>query len=334
MLDTSSNILVINVARIGDTLLVTPALRAIKAACPGGRLGYVMHPGRAELLAAMPELDERIAMKASTARWRGRIGARRWDYALVYGRNRTLIRYARRVAQRIVAFRQPDENLNSLIDHAVPPPSEPVHAVHERLLLPAALGIVAQDLRLRYHPHPSELRTAGALMSRELGPHCAPLVGLQVASFPTKAYRDWPLPSFIELGKRILEVYPRAGLLVLGGRESRERAAHLVDALGQRALSLAGRLDLRASAAIMAHLDLYVGVDTGPTHLAGALGIPMVALYHCYHRGRYLAPLQHPCLCVIEHPRGDPDCRRDAPMQEITVDAVWQGVCHVLGGQA
>ena len=40
---------------------------------------------------------------------------------------------------------------------------------------------------------------------------------------------------------------------------------------------------MRENAAIMAHLSLYIGVDTGPTHLAGALDIPMVAMYHSYH---------------------------------------------------
>jgi hypothetical protein len=50
MVPTNLNILVINVARIGDTLLTTPVLRAIKAACPDGRLGCLAHPKRVAVL--------------------------------------------------------------------------------------------------------------------------------------------------------------------------------------------------------------------------------------------------------------------------------------------
>jgi hypothetical protein len=46
----------------------------------------------------------------------------------------------------------------------------------------------------------------------------------------------------------------------------------------------------------MNQLDLYVGVDTGPTHIMGALHRPMVALYHGYSPSRLLAPLEHPSL--------------------------------------
>jgi len=81
---------------------------------------------------------------------------------------------------------------------------------------------------------------------------------------------------------------------------------------------------------VLAGLDLYVGVDTGPTHLAGALGIPMVALYHCRHRGSLLAPLDHPALTVIEHPAADADCTPQREMAEIGVDRVWDAVAARL----
>ena len=112
-------------------------------------------------------------------------------------------------------------------------------------------------------------------------------------------------------------------------------AEALAKALGSRCHSLAGKLSLRRTLALMAKLDLYVGVDTGPTHLAGALGIPMVAMYHCLHPGRYLAPLEHPrYLGVVEHPvdldRASTSCMMDA----IVVDTVWEHVERALATEA
>jgi heptosyltransferase-3 len=73
----------------------------------------------------------------------------------------------------------------------------------------------------------------------------------------------------------------------------------------------------------MNQLDLYIGVDTGPTHIMGALHRPMVALYHGYSPSTLLAPLEHPCLYVVDHPQAGPNCSPDESMAAIPVDAVW-----------
>ncbi len=342
----NARVLVVHVARIGDTLLITPALRALKQAIPAGRLGCLLHPARRELLEGLPFIDELGAIRPKTAWWRGRIDGlrslsasclprhsyipvRRWDVALVYGHDAPLIRYAARVAERVVAFDQRDETLDAMLWKAVPTPTAPMHAVHERLLLPAAFGIETRDYRLAYASSAPELAAAKDWLARH-AVATRPLVGFQVASFQTKRYRDWPLDRFIELGRRLLARHPEARILVFGGNESRGHADTLARALGARVISLAGALRLRATAALMAQLDLYVGVDTGPTHLAGALRVPMVALYHCRHRGRYLAPLQHEHLRVLEHPATDDDCRNTLPMSDITVDQVWNAVESLL----
>jgi heptosyltransferase-3 len=330
-----SNVLVINVARIGDTLLTSAVLRAIRAAVPEGRLGCLAHPKRVTVLENLPGVDELGAITPKQAHWRGWVGGRRWDCAIVYGHDAPLIRYAARVARNVVAFRQKNEALNRRLWHAVPVPvpREKLHVVEEALLLPQALGVTTDDWRLVYVPRAAELAVADAWLREEVGAG-RPLIGFQIASFPTKSYRDWPLESFETLGRRILQRFPESRILILGGKESVERGRHLCSALGERASVAAGRHDLRISAALMQRLDLYVGVDTGPTHLAGALGIPMAALYHCFHRGRRFAPRGHERLRVIEHPRPDGKCSREVPMDEITVERTWEAVCDLLDADA
>lgn len=335
VIEPDASVLVINVARIGDTLMTTPVLRAIKAACPDARLGCLAHPKRVAVLGGVPWVDRLGVITPKRAHWRGWFSAKAWDYAIVYGRDAALIRYANRVAHKVIAFEQGDPALDSRLWRAVPVPRqrEQMHVVHEHLLLPAALGIETHDHRLAYFCSEAEMNEAGSWLEKQTA-GATRAIGFQVASFPTKSYRDWPLENFAELGRRILDHYPGSGLVILGGSESVSRADWLRQQLGERVAIAAGRMNLRQSAALMRRLDLYVGIDTGPTHLAGALGIPMVALYHCYHRSRRFAPLQHDRLRVVEHPRPDAQCDRAVPMDEITVDAVWAPVRELLHGSA
>lgn len=327
-----ARILVIQVARIGDTLLVTPALRAIKAALAEAHLTVFAHPARRALLEGLPYIDALGAITPRSAWWRGRLGGAKWDLALVYGQDIPLIRYAVRVAHRVVAFAQRDETINAMLWKAVVPPREAVHAIAERLLLPGALGIETDDWRLDYRVAAGEAAAAAAWLARHLPPDPRPLVGFQLASFPTKSYRDWPASHFAELARRLLARYPRAHILLLGGSESRRAAAVLAQEIEprRRVVDACGKFPLRQTAALMSRLDAYVGVDTGPTHLAGALRLPMVAMYHCRHRGRYLAPLQHERLHVIEHPARDADCTATTPMSAIPVDRVWEALRALL----
>jgi len=330
MLPVDASLLVIHVARIGDTLLVTPAVRALKQAASKGRLTCLLHPARRALYENLPWVDALGAITPKTAWLRGRFGGERYDYALVYGHDAPLVRYALRVAGRVIAFRQCDDALTARLWRAVPAPAG-LHAVHERLLLPQALGITTTDFHLAYLPTTAEREQARAWLTQHVFA-TGPLIGFQVASFPTKSYRDWPVDSFVELGKRLLAENPGAQLLIFGGKESRTAAARIAQALAPHAQSVAGELDLRATAALLAQLNLYVGVDTGPTHLAGALGVPMVALYHCRHRGAMLAPLGHDRLAVIEHPAPDRECTADTPMDRIPVEGVWERARRLLKG--
>lgn len=323
--------LVINVSRIGDTLLATPAIRAVAAAFPGCEITCLAHPKRAEILRHLPFVSRVGTIEKHRARLRGRLGRKRYDYALVYGHDRSLIEYALRVAHKVVAFRQVDENLNArLYRIAEEPPLQTVHAVRIQLLLPAALGIQPAGLGLAYQVTPGETRWAQLLLKKSLPGQAGPLIGLQVASFPTKSYRDWPLQHFISLCERILGKYPDACFLIFGGKLERKRTEALHERFRERALLFAGKLTLRQTAALMNQVDLYVGVDTGPTHIMGALGRPMVSLYHGYSPSRVLAPLDHPALYAVDHPRAGPGCSPEVPMAEIGVDTVWERVVAAL----
>ena len=324
-------ILFINVSRIGDTLLATPAIRAIAAAWPGAAITVLGHPKRVEVLRHLPFAHRVGAITKQRARWLGRLGGPRYDLAFVCGFDAPIVAYALRAARRVIAYRQPDDALNAKLYRVVEsPPFQTEHAVRIRLRLPAAVGIPPAGLQLAYRVTGDEQAWARAELARALPQGASPLIGLQVASFPTKGYRDWPVEHFIALAGRMRAAWPGAHFLIFGGSAERARTALLARELGAAATDFAGRLTLRRTAALMNEVDLYVGVDTGPTHIMGALKRPMVALYHGYSPSRVLAPLEHPCAYVVDHPLADRGATPETPMADIPVDEVWETARRAL----
>lgn len=332
MTAAAPSFLFINVARIGDTLLATPAMRAVAAAHPGCSITALGHPKRVEVLEGLPFLERVGGITKNTAPWRGRIGGRRYDCAFVYGYDEPLVAYALRVAERVVAFRQKSDALNRRLHCCVQEPDyHSMHAVHHRLSLVDAIGIRAAGPRLSYLVTENESAWARARFAADVPAGASPLVGLHVATFPKKTFRRWPIEHFALLAERIYGEWPDAHFLIFGGDEEPERVRWLKERLAGCATLYAARLSLRESAALMSLTDLYVGLDTGPTHMMSAFDIPMVSLHHCRIPSRAIAPLDHPCCLAIDHPRLDRgDCTDETPMSEIGVETVFTAVCAAL----
>jgi len=327
------HVLVINVSRIGDTLLATPAIRALAAAWPAASVDVLGHPNRIEVLQHLPFVRRVGAISKKSAPFRGWLDrlAKPYDLAVVYGHDEALVAYALRVAKRVAAFRQANDRINARLAVLVEPPAfQSDHAVPLLLRLPAALGVPHAGLRLSYAVSDVERAWAAATLARDLPAAVTPLVGLQVASFPTKAYRDWPVESFVELCERIRGNWPQAHFLIFGGSEEHQRTAALKARLGAAATVYAGRLSLRQTGALMSRLDIYIGVDTGPTHLMSTFDIPLVGLYHGFSRSELIAPLEHPCFFPVDHPLAGPGCSTEVSMADITVDRVWRAVQQAL----
>jgi heptosyltransferase-3 len=146
-------ILVINVSRIGDTLLATPAIRALAAAWPEASLDVLGHPNRVEVLEHLPFVRRVGSISKKSASFRGWLDlmAKPYDLAVVYGFDPSLVAYALRVAHHVTAFRQRSDRLNRQIGTLVEPPAlQSDHSVRLALALPAALGVAPAGLRVSY----------------------------------------------------------------------------------------------------------------------------------------------------------------------------------------
>lgn len=115
----------------------------------------------------------------------------------------------------------------------------------------------------------------------------------------------WYEDGWLELGQQLLQQYPSAILLFSWGNdEEKERAERLVCQLGERALLLPP-VSLKQFAAVLKRCDLVVGCDTGPVHLAAAVGTPTVSFYRCTDGqrngpyGAHHAVIQSPLPCTV-----------------------------------
>lgn len=332
----AKRVLIINVTRIGDTLLTTPALRAIARFFPNARITCLGHPKRVEVIQHLPYLNKVGSITKRHALYRGWLDAVRggqYDFAFVWGDDAALIQYALRKAKHVVAARQSNPRLSRRLFCAVELPiRSSLHAVAWSLALPRAVGIPADGYRLDYHVTAEESAAAFRHLAADgiqPGVH-GPIIGIQVASFPTKRYRDWPIDHFIELTKRIIARWPHVRFVLYGAAEDKPRTLQLAAQTGGKAISYAGRLSLRETVAVMQLTDLYIGVDTGPTHLFSALQKPMVALYHPSLPSALFKPLNHAALYAIDHPLAGPNADKTIAMGEITVESVFAAVDDAL----
>ena len=88
---------------------------------------------------------------------------------------------------------------------------------------------------------------------------------------------NWAPAQYADLGARLAAQHTR--VVVTGGPAETALTAQVADAIGTGACDLGGRLTLPQLAALLRRCALYVGSSTGPTHLAAAVGVPVLALY-------------------------------------------------------
>ncbi len=145
--------------------------------------------------------------------------------------------------------------------------------------------------------------------------------------------KQWPVERFLVLGRRL---WAEQGLLpvVLGGREDREIAAHLIAGWGAGRCA-AGELSVRESAALLEQAAFYVGNDTGTMHLAAAVKTPCVGVFsaqdwphrwHPYGDGHRVLQVPVPCSgCRL------PVCDRELQcLTSIDVDEVYAACLETM----
>jgi len=323
-------ILVIIVSRIGDSILTTPAIGSIARFYKDAEITVLAHPKRNSIFKNLPFVDKLDCISKNTALYRARFGGKKYDLAFVYGYDKSLIQYALRSSRKVVAFKQKDSKINNMLYKAVEfPNSEIVHFVDIFMSLPRSIGIHENSKRLSIALTSDEVIFAEkTLNSNNLNNKL--LIGIQAVSFPTKGFRDWPIEYFLDLCEKIIHQDSNVHFLIYGGPSPEEKIKLdiLFNGLRNNATNLIG-MPLRETAALMSKTKLYIGVDTGPTHIMSAFNIPMIVLFHCKLKSEIYGALEHPFYFAIDHPNKK-NCSETSAMRDISVKTVLDAVNKAL----
>ncbi len=331
------SILVMRLYFLGDVVLATPVLEALKRRFPNARLTVLIKKRAADVLVANPNVDEVVLYDdvpdyhMPRCQWRlaRRLRLERFDLAVDLSGNllSSWLLWAADPGYR-VGFNH--AGFPRVLDYRIPYISE--GSVVEHLLSAIApLGATAEPTP-RIYLTDEEREDVGRLLEREGIGRDEPFAVL--APGANWEYRRWPAERHAALA-RLLKSKDGMRSILTGGDEDEDLCAEIATASGGSGLSLAGRLDVRGLAATVERAVLFVGSDSGPMHIAAAVGTPVVGLFgpntpdRFAPRGSTSRVIRHeypcsPCdqkICV----RPDDSC-----MAAITVDEVLEAARELL----
>ncbi|MER7506337.1 glycosyltransferase family 9 protein [Nonomuraea pusilla] len=281
VIDDVRRIAVLRANAIGDFIVTLPALEAIKAAYPEATLTLLGTPWHADFLTGRPgPVDEVVALPPISGVSAAESGhaapdtlieelrRRRFDLAVqLHGGGRNSNPFVRRLGARVTAgLRTPDaEPLDRWVPYLYYH-----HEVLRFLEVAALVGGAAGSLEPRVEVTGDDR----AELADAFGEPPPGLVAVHPGAKDPR--RRWPARRFAEVADRL-----DRPVVVTGSLEDKDLVTEVVDAMRRPAIPLAGALGLGALGALYERCDLLVANDTGPRHLAAAVGTPTVAVYWC-----------------------------------------------------
>jgi heptosyltransferase II len=327
---------------VGDLVMGTPILEDIKRKWPSAKLTAMCQYPAGQLLSNDPNIDEIFTFKRPSG-WLHRDASRHILNPLRHGGYDLGILltnsfssawwFWRGGVKNRIGF---EGNLRSpLLSKAVPFPEdkEAMHLVnvYKQLLVP--LDIPLSDTPPKLYVSYDEANEAKMLLRRFKIPEGAKIIGIN----PGAAYgtaKCWLPERFAETAKKLLSD-PETHILFFGDTQTAPLVKDICRGLPERAIDLSGKTDLRELMALIEHCDVFLTNDSGPMHIASALGTKIVALFGStsdIKTGPYNGG-----TVIHKRPSCSPCYKRVCPidfrcMKEITVDEVCSEIRKVEKG--
>ena len=283
-------ILLIQLKRIGDLVLTTPAISALRQKFPDAKITLVVARECEPLIPAIEGIDRVLLVyrNASDITSAFAILRRKFDYCIDFTRNdrSAILAFLSRASKRIVSYRVKRRAVfrgkmyNEFVEHRM----RDMHTVDYNLSLLEPLDIrgVVPPVHLKL---PERSREKASALLQHSGLH-GPFIVIHPGS--ARPEKFWEAARWAEVIRYLTE---QRGLdVVLTGGTSRTEKNHLAEIKGGlprpetsstagRVVDLSGTMDLLTLAALIERAQLMVTVDSAPLHLAGATATPQIALF-------------------------------------------------------
>jgi 3-deoxy-D-manno-octulosonic-acid transferase/heptosyltransferase-1 len=346
-------ILIVKLSAIGDVIHTLPALNALRARYPRSHITWLVEEAAADLVVGHRALDRAIVsgrkrwirqLKGPRRRqalaemrrfWR-ELRDTRYDMILDFQgllKSGLLVWLAR--GERKIGFdkgMQHQEHSYLFLNERVPPVDMEVHALTRGLMLLNAVGVGAGGVAYHVPITAPDHQEAASLLERNRIDGSRPLVAINpVALWETKL---WLNDRFAALADRMIEEMG-VDVVFTGGPDDRPLVDEILVRMKSPAANLAGKTRLKTLAALYTRAALLVTTDTGPMHLAAAVGTPVVALFGPTapwrtgpfgegHRVVRTAPSCSPCF------KRRCDGHRCCCMRNISVEMVFDAVRQLM----
>ena len=299
------SVLVVRTDEIGDVILTTPFLRELRRNLPNAWITLVVKPAVYNLVETCPYADEIFPFGMNTSKrsmplrryfvplrfarrhlWKRHFDLAvlpRWDIDTFHA---TFLAYFSGAAWR-AGFSEMVNNIKRYHNHnfnllltQISHNAEPRHEVEHGLDLLRLLGGVVREEKLELWPNAEDDNYAKQMFACGATVAYLPTDVVAIAPGAGHPRRRWPVEKFAELGRWLREDLGKTILLV-GGPDETNLGRQLERELGEGVINQVGKTTLRQTAALIKRCRLFVGNDSGPMHMAVAMGVPVVEV--CCH---------------------------------------------------
>jgi lipopolysaccharide heptosyltransferase II len=334
-------ILVIKFSSLGDIILTTAGLRAIRDKFPRDnyRISFLVGQEFKEVLLRNTHIDELLVcdFKGKDQRISGFLklakSLRKKNFDMVIdlqNNRRSHILSAMTLALDRYGYQ--NKKFSSLINHRIPDLKEAIGPVAHQFKLLSLLGIQLKDHGLELFPCPQDEQcVAEFLGSQWLSPN-QKLVGINIGASLRWRTKLWPIKRLAGLCEALIQRDIR--VVITGNKSDSKRAAELAGLLGKaKIIDACAKLSVNQLAALIKKCSVYISADSAPLHVAAAMGTPFVAMFGPTDPVRHLPPAKNNELIYKKlecAPCYKSKCKKVKCMESITVEEVLGSVDKLL----
>jgi len=276
-------ILIIRLRRIGDIIMTTPALSALRKGFPNAFISYVVEKPYRELVEGHPELDKVIVLEKKQGardffRLIRSIRKEKYDVVLDFhgGPRASLITFFSKAKLKI-GYRIKYRNFIYHIKLARKPETGQLHSVESHINFVRALGVDIKSPSPLNLPHArkDEAEKVEKIL-KENGLEGFKIITIHIGA--GNEFRDWGTDNWIELID-FLAQRNDVKIVLIGANEDKEAEKEILKRIKGSTLSQVGKLNLREVRELISHSSLFAGPDSGPMHIAASTSTPIVALF-------------------------------------------------------
>ena len=327
-------ILAVKLSSLGDILHVLPAVHALKAQT-GAEIDWAVHPEFAALVGTFRDVRRVIEIPRHGV-LRGFLPALRALRATRYdivvdlqglAKSGIVSRLAR--GERRIAPSYAREGSGVLFRERAGRMDRTRHAVEQAFDTLDYLGLKRPS---------APLSPADFILPRMARPEGSPLIA--IAPVSRWATKNWPISNFAAVARIFGAANPSARFAVVGGKADAAAGAEIAAALPGRVENFCGKTTIAETMALLAQSDLLVAVDTGPVHMAAAVGTRCLVVFGStrpewtgpYGGGHRTIAAGLPCQPCVKRrcARGDLACLSAVAPEMVAAAAreMMEGICH------